>query len=130
MKRAAQTSMQLITTPKKNPRKIAEILKEELKYNELISRIEIAGPGFLNLNVNNSLWFEVILSCVRSGSQYGSLDFGKGKSAIVEYVSANPTGPLHVGHMRGAIIGDVIANLLHFVVNSGPNLLHSKIYYT
>ena len=99
----------------KNPRQIAEILKEELKNNSMISRVEIAGPGFLNFIINNSLWFEVIVACIKNGSQYGSTDFGKGRSAIVEYVSANPTGPLHVGHMRGAIIGDVVSNLLQFV---------------
>ncbi len=100
---------------KRNPRKIAEILKDELKHNEMISRVEIAGPGFLNFIIDSSLWFEVIISCLRNGLQYGSIDAGKGESAIVEYVSANPTGPLHVGHMRGAIIGDVVANLLQFV---------------
>ena len=69
----------------------------------------------MNFVINSSLWFEVVTSCIRNGSQYGSIDVGKGESAIVEYVSANPTGPLHVGHMRGAIIGDVVANLLQFV---------------
>ena len=98
-----------------NPRLVAEILAEEIRKSDKIINVEIAGPGFLNFEINNSLWFEVIISCLEEGSKFGSIDLGKGKKANVEYVSANPTGPLHVGHMRGAVIGDVLANILEFI---------------
>ena len=98
-----------------NPRLVAEILAEEIRKSDKIINVEIAGPGFLNFEINNSLWFEVIISCLEEGSKFGSINLGKGKKANVEYVSANPTGPLHVGHMRGAVIGDVLANILEFI---------------
>lgn len=98
-----------------NPRLVAEVLAEEIIKSEKIINVEIAGPGFLNFEIDSSLWFEVIISCLEEGSKFGSINLGKGKKANVEYVSANPTGPLHVGHMRGAIIGDVLANILEFI---------------
>ena len=99
----------------RNPRLVAEILAEEIRKSDKIINVEIAGPGFLNFEIDNSLWFEVIISCLEEGSKFGSINLGKGKKANVEYVSANPTGPLHVGHMRGAVIGDVLANILEFI---------------
>ena len=99
----------------RNPRLLAEILAEEIRKSDKIINVEIAGPGFLNFEINNSLWLEVIISCLEEGSKFGSINLGKGKKANVEYVSANPTGPLHVGHMRGAVIGDVLANILEFI---------------
>ena len=98
-----------------NPRLVAEILAEEIRKSDKIINVEIAGPGFLNFEINNSLWFEVIISCLEEGSKFGAVNSGDGKKANVEYVSANPTGPLHVGHMRGAVIGDVLANILEFI---------------
>ena len=98
-----------------NPRLVAEILAEEIRKSDKIINVEIAGPGFLNFEINNSLWFEVIISCLDEGSKFGAINSGEGKKANVEYVSANPTGPLHVGHMRGAVIGDVLANILEFI---------------
>ena len=98
-----------------NPRLMAEILAEEIIKSDKIINVEIAGPGFLNFEIDNSLWFEVIISCLEEGSKFGAINLGKGKKANVEYVSANPTGPLHVGHMRGAVIGDVLANILEFI---------------
>ena len=99
----------------RTPRLVAEILAEEIRKSDKIINVEIAGPGFLNFEINNSLWFEVIISCLEEGSKFGAINLGKGKKANVEYVSANPTGPLHVGHMRGAVIGDVLANILEFI---------------
>ena len=99
----------------RNPRLVAEILAEEIRKSDKIINVEIAGPGFLNFEINNSLWFEVIISCLEEGSKFGAINSGDGKKANVEYVSANPTGPLHVGHMRGAVIGDVLANILEFI---------------
>ena len=98
-----------------NPRLVAEVLAEEIIKSDKIINVEIAGPGFLNFEIDSSLWFEVIISCLEEGSKFGSINLGKGKKANVEYVSANPTGPLHVGHMRGAVIGDVLANILEFI---------------
>ena len=98
-----------------NPRLVADILAEEIRKSDKIINVEIAGPGFLNFEINNSLWFEVIISCLEEGSKFGAINSGEGKKANVEYVSANPTGPLHVGHMRGAVIGDVLANILEFI---------------
>ncbi len=98
-----------------SPRTIAGILAQELRENDKIIKVEIAGPGFLNFVINSNLWFEVINTCLELGESFGALGFGEGRKANVEYVSANPTGPLHVGHMRGAIIGDVLANLLQFI---------------
>ena len=98
-----------------NPRLVAEILAEEIIKSDKIINVEIAGPGFLNFEIDNSLWFEVIISCLEEGSKFGAINSGDGKKANVEYVSANPTGPLHVGHMRGAVIGDVLANILEFI---------------
>ena len=98
-----------------NPRLVAEILAEEIRKSDKIINVEIAGPGFLNFEINNSLWFEVIISCLEEGSKFGAINAGEGKKANIEYVSANPTGPLHVGHMRGAVIGDVLANILEFI---------------
>ena len=95
-----------------NPRLVAEVLAEEIIKSDKIINVEIAGPGFLNFEIDSSLWFEVIISCLEEGSKFGSINLGKGKKANVEYVSANPTGPLHVGHMRGPVIGDVLANIL------------------
>ena len=99
----------------RNPRLVAEILAEEIRKSDKIINVEIAGPGFLNFEINNSLWFEVIISCLEEGSKFGAINAGEGKKANIEYVSANPTGPLHVGHMRGAVIGDVLANILEFI---------------
>ncbi len=105
----------LSKTEKKSPRDLAEILVRELSDNGKIERIEIAGPGFINFIINNILWFEIMASCLEKGPNFASVNLGKGEKVNIEFVSANPTGPLHVGHMRGAIIGDVLANLLEFV---------------
>ena len=77
-------------------------------------KVEIAGPGFINLTLKPAAWTEVLREAVRLGSQYGKSDIGHGAAVNVEYVSANPTGPMHVGHGRGAVFGDALANLLEF----------------
>jgi arginyl-tRNA synthetase len=79
-----------------------------------IDAVEIAGPGFLNLRMSTDTWRDVIRGVLRSGAQYGRSDLGQGLKVNVEYVSANPTGPLHVGHTRGAVFGDALASLLAF----------------
>jgi arginyl-tRNA synthetase len=98
----------------KKPRDVAEKYVEALRGDELLAKVEIAGPGFINLTLKPEAWTQVLREAVRLGSQYGRRDIGHGAPVNVEYVSANPTGPMHVGHGRGAVFGDALANLLDF----------------
>jgi arginyl-tRNA synthetase len=98
----------------KKPREIAEKFAETLLSDDLLAKVEIAGPGFINLTLKPAAWTGVLREAVRFGSQYGKSDIGHGAAVNVEYVSANPTGPMHVGHGRGAVFGDALANLLEF----------------
>ncbi|MDD9330781.1 MAG: arginine--tRNA ligase, partial [Bartonella sp.] len=77
-------------------------------------RIDIAGPGFINIKFKQSFWQNALKAMIEKGISYGQIEIGQGKKVNIEYVSANPTGPMHVGHCRGAVIGDVLANLLQF----------------
>ncbi|MFT3986665.1 arginine--tRNA ligase [Aestuariivirga sp.] len=96
----------------KPPRALAESLSEKLKSHPDIAEVEIAGPGFINLRVKDAIWPRVLESALALGNAYGRSAMGGGLKANVEYVSANPTGPLHVGHCRGAVFGDALAQLL------------------
>ena len=98
----------------KKPRELAEKYAEALRGDDLLAKLEIAGPGFINLTLKPAAWTEELREAVRLGSQYGKSDIGRGAAVNVEYVSANPTGPMHVGHGRGAVFGDALANLLEF----------------
>jgi arginyl-tRNA synthetase len=98
----------------KKPRELAENYAEVLRGDDLLAKVDIAGPGFINLTLKPSAWTEVLREAVGLGSQYGKTDIGQGAPVNVEYVSANPTGPMHVGHGRGAVFGDALANLLEF----------------
>jgi arginyl-tRNA synthetase len=98
----------------KKPRELAEIYAEVFRGDDLFAKIDIAGPGFINLTLKPSAWTDVLRETVRLGSHYGKSDIGHGAPVNVEYVSANPTGPMHVGHGRGAVFGDALANLLEF----------------
>ena len=110
---SSNAAMILAKNINKNPRVIAEQLKEILlKEIKDFSSIEIAGPGFLNFKINNNTWQKTIDSILKSNKSYGSNKFKK--SFNIEFVSANPTGPMHVGHCRGAVFGDVLSNLLIF----------------
>ena len=110
---ATNVAMQLAKPEKKAPRQIAEILINTLKNNsELFEKVEIAGPGFINFFINKSLWRDSLKSIVIAGDDYGKGTAGKGKKVQVEFVSANPTGPLHIGHGRGAATGDAVASIL------------------
>ncbi|MGM0502553.1 MAG: arginine--tRNA ligase [Bacillota bacterium] len=93
------------------PRQIAEIIAQDLKQ-DIIEEIVIAGPGFINFHLNNNYLYQVIENIHQTADEYGTSDLGLGKKVQVEFVSANPTGPLHVGHSRGAVVGDVLANIL------------------
>ena len=95
------------------PRKVAEILSRYIHdRNRILEKIEIAGPGFLNFFIREEAWIAMLEAVDKIEDCYGTSSFGNGKKVHVEFVSANPTGPLHIGHARGAVVGDVIANLL------------------
>lgn len=98
-----------------NPRALAERIIAALPANDLYTRVEIAGPGFINFFVGSGKQSQLIRQVLEAGKQYGCSQIGGGKSVLIEYVSANPTGPLHVGHGRGAAYGSVVANLLRAV---------------
>ncbi len=99
----------------KNPREIAAALAEHFKTDPDVESVEVAGPGFLNFRLDEPAWHRVLKSIELLGEQYGKADLGKGAKVNVEYVSANPTGPMHVGHTRGAVFGDALASLLAYV---------------
>lgn len=100
-------------TLKMAPRKIAQILIRHIgNDNPLIEKAEIAGPGFINFFISTAAWYPVLNDIYKKDTRYGFCDMGKGQKVQVEFVSANPTGPLHVGHGRGAIVGDSVAALL------------------
>ena len=94
------------------PRELAELLAERLRTYSDVEDIEIAGPGFLNLRLTVQFWHNHLRSVISAGDSYGNSRIGNGALVNVEYISANPTGPLHVGHARGAVFGDVLAALL------------------
>ncbi|MCB9488776.1 MAG: arginine--tRNA ligase [Deltaproteobacteria bacterium] len=110
---ACNIAMMLAKKAGKNPRELAGRIVETLgDGGGLIERTEIAGPGFLNFFLKSEGLFDVVKTIATQGEAFGRSDAGAGKRVMVEFVSANPTGPLHVGHGRGAVIGDVLANLL------------------
>ncbi|MFP4372599.1 MAG: arginine--tRNA ligase [Halanaerobium sp.] len=94
-----------------NPRKIAEIIVENFE-SEIVEDINIAGPGFINFKLKNAWLWNNLKIITKRGEDYGKIDVGKGRRVQVEFVSANPTGPLHVGHSRGAVVGDVTASIM------------------
>ncbi len=95
------------------PRAIAEIIVEHFDDpHAVVSRLEIAGPGFINATFSPAAWRAQLLSIIEAGDSYGSCELGKGQRVQVEFVSANPTGPLHIGHGRGAAVGDALARVL------------------
>jgi arginyl-tRNA synthetase len=98
---------------KKNPRELAQTIAEKLSsHSDLIDRVEIAGPGFVNVFINHDVWRRLIPEIVEQGEGFGKSKVGLGRKVMVEFVSANPTGPLSIGHGRQAILGDSIARLL------------------
>jgi arginyl-tRNA synthetase len=110
---ASTVAMSLASSEQRAPHDIAQIIVENLPRREqLFERVEIVRPGFLNLTVKPALWQEVLKEIESQGAAYGKADLGRGRRVLVEYVSANPTGPLHVGHGRGAAVGQAVARLL------------------
>ena len=96
------------------PRDLAEAFKAKLETGEGVAEVEIAGPGFINIRLNDSYWAGVLRAILEAGENFARSDIGGGVKVNVEYVSANPTGPMHVGHSRSAVFGDALANLLAF----------------
>jgi arginyl-tRNA synthetase len=109
---ATNAAMVLAKAAKKKPREIADALLPRLKANPDVVDGAVAGPGFINLKLTDSFWLARLGECLKEGTAYGDSTMGGGKKVNVEYVSANPTGPLHVAHARGAVVGDALANLL------------------
>lgn len=109
---ACTVAMRLAKAARMNPRQIAQILVDNLPENELIETVEIAGPGFINLTLANSVFQNVIAEVRAQGSDYGKSTLPKPCKVDLEYVSANPTGPMHVGHGRWAALGDSIARVM------------------
>ncbi|WP_407473698.1 arginine--tRNA ligase [Sulfitobacter sp. PM12] len=111
---ATNAAMVLAKPARMKPRDIAEKLAEKLGEDPRITAADVAGPGFLNLRLSAAVWQGVVGAVLGQGTDFGRGDLGQGKRVNVEYVSANPTGPLHVGHTRGAVFGDALASLLDF----------------
>jgi len=110
---ASTVAMSLAASEQRAPHDIAQIIIDNLTQREqLFDRVEIVKPGFLNLTVKPAVWHEVLREIEMQGSAYGRAELGQRHRVLVEYVSANPTGPLHVGHGRGAAVGQAVANML------------------
>ena len=109
---ACNAALVLAKQARRKPREIAEQLAERLRERVAIRSVEVAGPGFVNLRLTDDFWWARLAELLATGPGYGADDLGQGQRINVEYVSANPTGPLHVGHARGAVVGDALANLL------------------
>jgi len=117
---ATNVAMALARGERRSPREVAEIIVRHLDDRDgILAGVQIAGPGFINFRFAPEYWWETLQQCESAGDDYGRSDAGAGTRVQVEFVSANPTGPLHVGHARGAVTGDAIARLLaatgHFV---------------
>ncbi|MDP3316365.1 MAG: arginine--tRNA ligase, partial [Devosia sp.] len=98
----------------KNPREVASAIVEQFKADIDVASVEVAGPGFINFRLNTPIWHAVLKSIATQGADFGRADIGKGEAVNIEYVSANPTGPMHVGHTRGAVFGDALASLMAY----------------
>jgi len=109
---ATNAALVLAKQARRKPRDIAEMLAPRLEELDTVESVEIAGPGFINLRLANSFWQSQVKAILGAGTNFGSSTMGADEPVNVEYVSANPTGPLHVGHTRGAVFGDALANLL------------------
>ena len=109
---ATNAAMVLAKAAKTNPRALAEAIKPKLEAMPPVTAVEIAGPGFLNLRLSPDAWRDELRTILSQGDEYGLSKIGKNERVNVEYVSANPTGPLHMGHCRGAVVGDSLARLL------------------
>ena len=111
---ATNAAMVLAKACGQNPRVLAETIAAALQSDPDVAEASVAGPGFVNLRLHNGYWQNYLARLLELGADFGRSTMGKGSKVNVEYVSANPTGPMHVGHCRGAVVGDTLANLLAF----------------
>jgi len=111
---ATNAAMVLAKEAGKKPRDLAENIAAKLRADDKLTSVDVAGPGFINLTLKPHVWSEELRLILEHGDDYGRSNIGKGEKVNVEYVSANPTGPMHVGHGRGAVFGDALASLLAF----------------
>jgi len=111
---ATNAAMVLAKDAGKKPRELADAIAKKLRADPDVEKVDVAGPGFINLALKAGIWGQELLVALAEGRDYGRSDVRKGEKVNVEYVSANPTGPMHVGHCRGAVFGDALANLLAF----------------
>jgi len=116
---AINAAMVLAKPAGKKPREIADKLAALLLQDPRILAADVAGPGFLNLRLAPDVWQDLVKTVLEQGADFGRSSLGSGKRVNVEYVSANPTGPLHVGHTRGAVFGDALAGLLGYAGYEG-----------
>ncbi len=111
---ATNAAMVLSKSVETKPRELAKIISESLSKNEIVLSVDIAGPGFINISLSEPCWHSLLSSVLLNGINFGRSNIGSSKKVNVEFVSANPTGPLHVGHTRGAVFGDALASLLSY----------------
>ena len=111
---ASNAAMVLAKDAKQKPRELAEKIAERLRAEPNVEKVDVAGPGFINLTLKSQVWVDELRLALALGADYGRSDMGRNEKVNVEYVSANPTGPLHVGHGRGAVFGDALASLLEY----------------
>jgi len=111
---ATNAAMVLAKEARAKPRDLAEAITAKLRADDLIASVEVAGPGFINLTLKPRAWSDALRTVLREGDAYGRSAMGASEKVNVEYVSANPTGPMHVGHCRGAVFGDALCSLLAF----------------
>jgi len=139
---ATNIAMLLAKSQRRKPREIAEVIVEHIcDDTDMLEKTEIAGPGFINFFISGSFWASRLKNVDAQGERYGTSDMGAGEKVQVEFVSANPTGPLHIGHARGAVVGDVLANILeatghdvtreYYINDAGKqmNLLGESVFY-
>jgi len=126
---SSNAAMVLAKTVRQAPRQVAEVIVQRLGEHELVEKVEIAGPGFINFHLAPAWLESAVAQVLEQGEEYGRSDWGGGRTVQVEYVSANPVGPLHIGNARGGPYGDVVANLLEatghqvqreYYINDGP----------
>jgi arginyl-tRNA synthetase len=111
---ATNAAMVLAKEAGAKPRDLAEKIAGTLRADDLVASVDIAGPGFINLTLKPQVWADALRTILQEGEAYGRSAIGGGEKVNVEYVSANPTGPMHVGHCRGAVFGDALCSLLQF----------------
>ena len=109
---ATNAAMVLAKPAGTNPRALAALIAPKIEAMPRVTAVEVAGPGFINIRLTDQAWRDELAAIIAAGDAYGRSSVGKGERVNVEYVSTNPTGPMHMGHCRGAVVGDALASLL------------------